>query len=310
MRLLADEANAAILKTLGDGPLRSSQLKDRLAHFSPRTIYRRIDELVRLGVLEQRRWATTPPAVVYQLAAPAGTDLLAVLERSAVAWLRRLGEVPVEGRRWGLIGLLADGWDSAIVRELSREPRSLTELGVVSDLTYHQLARRMTRLTAAGLLERTNEGSVSRYTLSHAARDGCTVVAASARWERRHLAGNAHPLFVADAVALLRSALPLTRLPQHAGGVFDLTVEPDANALDAERFASLRVEVGAAGAVSCFERGDLPPRAWVRGSIDAWLAVLLDGDLSTVQVGGDSSLPGAHLAQLHARTAGLTAPAQ
>jgi hypothetical protein len=93
-----------------------------------------VDELVRLGVLEQ----------------------------VAVVWLRRCYGGPAEGQRWGLLALLADGWDSAIVRELGSQPRSLSELGVVSDMTYHQLARRVTRLTAAGLLERIGEDRVTR----------------------------------------------------------------------------------------------------------------------------------------------------
>ena len=305
IRLLATESSAAIMAALSDGPQRSSRLKDRLAQYSPRTVYRRVDELVRFGAVEQRSFATSPPTVVYELTEPAGQELLGVLEEIAMTWLRRCHDAPVAGRRWGALALLADGWDSAIVRELSSRPRSLSELGVVSDMTYHQLARRVTRLTAAGLLERTGADRVTRYTLSEQTRWGATVIAAAAYWERRNLPP-ARPISAQDAVALLRAVLPLVQLPDHANAAFVATVEVPRGEEDAQRFGSLRVEIAGDGTVSCAERGEDPPDAWARGSIDAWLSVLVEADSAALRIGGDRSIVDSHLSQLHGQTASVT----
>ena len=139
IRLLATESSGEILRALSAGPLRSAELTDRLAQFSPRTIYRRLDELEELEAITQLNLATAPPTVLYELTVRPGRELLRVLDQVAGAWLGRWHHGVAEGQRWGLLALLADGWDSAIVRELNSEPRSLSELGVVSDMTYHQL---------------------------------------------------------------------------------------------------------------------------------------------------------------------------
>jgi DNA-binding HxlR family transcriptional regulator len=309
IRLLATESSAAIMTVLGEGPLRSAQLKDRLAQYSPRTVYRRVDELVRLGAVVQRTFATSPPAVVYELTVPTGRELLSVLEEIAAVWLRGCHGGPTEGQRWGLLALLADGWDSAIVRELTYQPRSLSELGVVSDMTYHQLARRVTRLAAAGLLERVPNARVTRYALSEQTRRGATVIAAAAYWERRNLPPP-RPLSASETGALLRAALPRVTLPDHAGAVFAVTVEAprkeSQDEKDVQRFDSLRVEVDEGGSIRCIERGERPPDAWARGSIDAWLSVLVEGEARSLQVGGDREIVDAHFLRLHAETAPVT----
>lgn len=307
IRLLATESSGAILRALGAGPLRSAQLTDRLAEYSPRTIYRRLDDLEQVWAIEQRRAATAPPTVAYELTVAAGRELLGVLDGPARAWLRRWHQGPADEQRWGLLALLADGWDSAIVRELSREPRSLTELGVVSDMTYHQLARRMTRLAAAGLLERIDESRPARYTLSEQARLGAILIASTARWERRHLAGRAQLLLITDVVALLRTVLPLVRLPEQAGAAIVLTVQADVLPAGSQRYGSVRVEVEDGGEIRCVDREDAPPDAWALGSIDAWLLAVIEGDGSKLQVGGERALVEEQLGRLRARTA-LLAP--
>ncbi len=310
IRLLATESSGAILRALDAGPLRSAQLTDRLAEYSRRTIYRRLDELEQIRAVEQRRSATVPPAVAYELTVPAGRELLGVLEGAARAWLHQWHQGSVNEQRWGLLSLLADGWDSAIMREVSREPRSLTELGVVSEMTYHQLARRVTRLAAAGLLERINGVRPVRYTLSEQARLGAILVAASARWERRHLLGGAEQLLVADAIALLRTILPLARLPEQAGATLVLTVQTDAAPAGPRRYGSVRIEVDDDGEIHCAERGDLPPDAWARGSIDAWLLAIIEGDGSDLQVGGEHTLVEGQLGHLRAQTAPVASVSQ
>jgi DNA-binding HxlR family transcriptional regulator len=308
IRLLATESSGEILRALSAGRLRSAELTDRLAQFSPRTIYRRLDELKALEAIAQRNLATVPPTVLYELTVQPGRDLLRVLDDVAGAWLGRWHSGVAEGQRWGLLALLADGWDSAIVRELSSEPRSLSELGVVSDLTYHQLARRVTRLTAAGLLTRIDSPRPARYELSEQTRQGMIVVAAAARWERLHLRERAKALPVSDALALLRSCLPLVRLAEHSGAIISVTVEgDDREATSSQRFGSLQVRVGPAGAVEFSEGGDATPDAWVRAPIDGWLDALVEGDCAALQVGGERALVDGQLRRLRAQTTAPTA---
>jgi DNA-binding HxlR family transcriptional regulator len=311
IRLLATESSGEILRALSAGPLRSAELTDRLAQFSPRTIYRRLDELEELEAITQLNLATAPPTVLYELTVRPGRELLRVLDQVAGAWLGRWHHGVAEGQRWGLLALLADGWDSAIVRELSSEPRSLSELGVVSDMTYHQLARRVARLAAAGLLTRSKASRPSRYEPSEAMRQAMVVVAAAARWERRHLLDRAQPLPVGDALALLRGSLPLVRLSEHAGAVTALTVEADDRTADSpQRFGSLQVEVALNGEIEFRERSDASPDAWVRAPIDGWLDALVEGDCAALRVGGERALVEGQLRCLRAKTTAATAVGQ
>jgi hypothetical protein len=109
-------------------------------------------------------------------------------------------------------------------------------------------------------------------------------------------------------VALLRAALPRITLSDCAGATFVVTVETPRgrDGEDAQRFGSLRVEVEQGGIISCVERGEVPPDAWARGSIDAWLSALVEGEAGFLQVGDDRSIVDAHLLQLHAETTPLT----
>src|SRR5690349_757793 len=75
LRLIAADPSAAIVGALSDGPLRSGRLREALPAHSPRTVYRRLEELERLGVLERQRLNASPPAIAYELTAPAGRDM-------------------------------------------------------------------------------------------------------------------------------------------------------------------------------------------------------------------------------------------
>ncbi len=311
MRLLANESSGAILRSLAEGPLRSTHLTERLPHYSARTVYRRLNELAELGAVVQRSLPTSPPTVTYELTPAAGRDLLGLLDEVASTWLTHWDDGLVGSPPWALLALLADGWDSAIIHEVSKQARSLTELDVAGELTYHQMSRRTARLAGADILERVEEGRFTRYALSERARLASLVIAASANWERKHLSReggspSVAPLRPGDVAALLRSALPLARLPECAGCEFVVTVEADRSGGDSERFASVRGTVGPDGAVRCLERGDVAPDAWVRGSIDAWLCLLIENDCSRLRVGGDRAIIEAHFERLAERATLMT----
>jgi len=306
LRLLASEPSTAIVGHLAEGPLRSSRLMERLPTCSPRTVYRRLADLERLGAIARRRLAITPPAVAYELTAPVGEDLLRAVEGPVQGWLRYRKGIATEVHASVSLNLLAESWETSIFHELSCRERALTGLGEAVGLTHHQIGRRAKRLAAAGILDRNvGEDRMTRYSLSESARLGASVIAAVARWEADHVRGSKASLDLADVAALLASVLCLPCLPDRSGEVFALTVGREGENGATPRFASVWADVGDGGAVSCGFGPAPDPDGWAQGSVVAWLGALLDGKRGGLRVGGDAELIDAHLTRLHARLSGV-----
>jgi DNA-binding HxlR family transcriptional regulator len=302
LRLLAADPSAAIVAVLADGPLRSGRLREALPSHSARTVYRRLEELERLGVIERLRLNVNPPAIAYELTAPAGRDLLDVVEGPVEGWLRLQASSQLEERRSASLALLAETWETQIFHALGCEERSLTEIGEETELTHHQAGSRAKRLAAAGILDReAGKDRITRYLLSDVGRLGAAVIGAAARWEETHLtdSGNGR-LDLDDCTSLLAGALALPRLRGYGGRVFGLTVEAEPNGSGEPRVASVWAEVGETGAVACGLGSGPRPDAWAHGAIPAWLAALVDGRRGALRVGGESALVDAHLTRLHA----------
>lgn len=274
LRLLAAEPAGAIVAALADGPLRSGRLKEALPAHSPRTVYRRLEELERLGVIARQRLHLSPPAIAYELTAPAGRDLLDLVEGPIGGWLRLQGGKSVPGQASFSLALLAEAWESQIFHSLSCDSRSLTELGEKTDLTHHQAGRRAKRLAAAGILDRSSgRDRITRYRLSDQGRLGAALIAAASRWEDEYISDpKAGSLDVDDCTALLAGALSIPRLPQFFGRVLGLTVEADPNADVEPRFAALWAEVAEAGRRSLRIRS-----RFGSGRLGSWLCLSLAG---------------------------------
>lgn len=308
LRLLAADPSAAIVSSLAEGPVRSGRLKEQLPAHSPRTVYRRLEELERLGVIDRQRLNLNPPAIAYALTSPAGRGMLDVVEGPMDGWLRLQAGQRVGERPSGSLALLAESWETQIFHALSCEERSLTELAEQTRLTLHQAARRAKRLAAAGILDRrTGKDRITRYLLSDIGRLGAAVIGAATRWEAAYLVEpSTGSLDLEDCTALLAGALSLPRLPPHSGRVLGLTVEAEPNGRREPRIASLWAEVREAGAVTCGFGPATDPDAWAHGSVPAWLAALVEGKRGALRVGGDNALVDAHLTRLHARLRRLT----
>lgn len=89
---IGDRWAILIVLALDDGPLRFSQVRDRVAGISEKMLSQHTKELVRHGLMTRTQHATIPPRVDYELT-PLGCDLartLLMLER----WTREhTGEV-------------------------------------------------------------------------------------------------------------------------------------------------------------------------------------------------------------------------
>jgi DNA-binding HxlR family transcriptional regulator len=294
-------ANGPILIALGARPLRTKRLTQRVAGYAPRTIYRHLEKLSELGLLDRQEGAGVPSTVVYGLSKSEGRDLYRLLDSYARAALPQAGG-RIDHDFWRSLALLGEMWASGWVEMLSRGARSPTDLSESTmGLTFHQVNRRMHLLTCVGLLgESTVRGRGKRYQLTPQARRAMALIAAIGRWRQRHvLREREMGLTVPEMATVLRTSLPLVELAERQGmsiklGVVGTMEEKGENGSDVicgkvSRMARVRT-VQDPGSVD----------AWALGTVDTWLAATLDGDRSRMRVGGDLELVESCLRQLHA----------
>lgn len=304
LRLLGSRPNGSILLALGSGPLRTRRLTERIPSCAPRTIYRHLEELERLGLVERRTRPGVPSNVTYSLTQPSGRDLCRLLEDGAAPLLGLSPDAEVDAPAWAPLALLGELWETGLLEHLSCEARTATELARrLHGLSLHQIGRRARRLSAAGLLdERDSPNPGRRYSLTPRARRSMALVAGLGRW-RRHVVREGSGLTAPEMAMLLRVALPLLSLPEHAGGRLGLAVVArDENGETTAESVVATIEEG--GEVRCREVGweaDTEPSGWARATVRTWLVALLDDGRGRMRVGGDLALVGACLTQLHDR---------
>jgi DNA-binding HxlR family transcriptional regulator len=301
LRLLSGGATGAILMALGEGPLRTKGLTERVPGYAPRTIYRYAGKLAELEVVEREEEPGVPSKVVHTLTDPCGAELYNLVNRFADASLTRLPDGRIDAHAWASLGLLADLWEAGMVEELSCDPRSPTELARgPHGLSYHQVNRRAGLFNTAGLLcEWQGPGRRRCYALTEKTRKTMGLIVGVARWRHHHVVADDEEGLTVDGMAtVLRTALPLVRVPEHAGKCLKLCIlgEDDAAGDEGE---IVRAEVEEDGTLhSC--SGPLEEEdAWGRGKVATWIPALLDGDPQKVLVGGDEQLVGDCLTKLH-----------
>jgi DNA-binding HxlR family transcriptional regulator len=298
LRLLSGGATGAILLALGEGPMQTKVLTHRVRGYTARTIYRYLPKLASIGVVERDDEPSGPAKVVNTLTAEAGSELCAVVDRFAEATMTRVAGGQVEPGTWGSLGLFADLWEAGMVDELSRGPRSATELVQIRHgLSYHQVARRAGQFKAAGFLcepERTR-GRQRRYALTEKARRTMGLVADLARWSRRHpgVSGEAD-LTVDEITTVLRTSLPLAEVPGHAGKAARISLFAEAEE------AEVWVQVDEEGRVQTGESPISHLDGTIEGDAETWLAAILDGE-QPVAAEGDRALLHDCLASLYER---------
>jgi DNA-binding HxlR family transcriptional regulator len=300
LRLIGDGAGGQILMALGDGPLRTGQLAERIEHFSARSVYRYASKMHECGLIDRFEKPGIPSTVILSLSNPLGRDLCDLLRGFAGT---RSARLPCEGRdfqSWASLSLLAELWELGFIEELSYESRALTELASsVPEMTYHQVNRRIGMFISNGLLTHASNGVRKQYELTEHGRRRMAFIAAIGRWRERHLGTGAPGLTVKDMTTLLRAALPLAVLPEFAGMRIDLGVS-DPVSMDGHRDArALRGVVEEDGPVRCVPRDEEPADGSAAGTINTWLRVLLDGNRGRVAVRGELGLVDACLTQLH-----------
>lgn len=299
LRLLSAGATGAILMALGEGPLRTKNLTERVPGYAPRTIYRYAGKLAELEVVEREEEPGVPSKVVHTLSDPCGTELYELVNRFADASLTRLPDGRVDAHAWASLGLLADLWEAGMVEDLSCEPLSPTDLARGKHgLSYHQVNRRAGLFKASGLVSET-EGPGRRrlYGLTEKTRRKMGLIAGIARWRHHHVvAEDEEGMTVAEIATVLRVALPLVEIPSHAGKCLRLSVRSDDGAGEGR---DVWVEVERDGTVHSCAPPPADPAGGGRGTVGAWIAAILDGDAGSVFIGDDEKLIADALAGLY-----------
>jgi hypothetical protein len=158
-----------------------------------------------------------------------------------------------------------------LVEELSCKARSPTELARGDHgLSYHQVSRRTGLFEAGGLLgEFQGRGRSRCFELTAGTRRSMGLVAAIARWRGRHVVGaDEEGLNEAEMATVLRAALPLVELPDHKGKCLQLTVAGE----------EVWAEVEADGSVHSCATPPADPDSHALGTVEEWVAVVLDGE--------------------------------
>jgi DNA-binding HxlR family transcriptional regulator len=300
LRLLSAGATGAILMALGEGPLRTKGLTERVPGYTPRTIYRHAGKLAELDVVRREEEPGVPSKVVHTLTEGCGSELYELINRFADASMTRLADGRIDAHAWATLGLLADLWDTGMIEVLSCEPRSPVELARgPHELSYHQVNRRAGLFRTAGLLGDSEQPGRRRYTLTEKTRKTMGLIVGIARWRHHHVvAEDEEGMTVEEMATTLRTALPLVRLEEHKGKCLKLSVLDEGQAAGSDGEV-VWAQVGEDGSLhSCSEHGDSED-AWARGKVETWIPAILDGNARKVLVGGEEELVSEALTQLY-----------
>jgi len=299
LRLLAAGASGVILMALGEEPLRTMELTERVRGYTPRTVYRYSNRLTDAGVIERHEEVGVPSKVTHSLSEPKGRELHDLVVAYASASLTRLPDGTIDAHAWGSLAMLADLWESGLIEELNLGRKSSTELARLEHgLSYHQVNRRAGLFARGGFLrEDVVPGNRRAYALTEQSRRGMALIAGIGRWRRRHVVPEgASGLTTREAAVVLRTALPLVSLPEHSGKALSLAI---VSAGGEEVTGSVWATVGSDGKIRCCE-GPLPEvDEHAREEVPAFVDAVLDGPRSGLQTEGDEDLVRACFERLH-----------
>lgn len=291
LSLLSVPLNAELLTALRSEP-RSLVDVRRAIGFPPETTMRsNIRQLVELGVIERRRLNSFPGPVAFELtdAGQELVDLATLLD----LWLSECPEGPQElatAASKSTVRALIEGWNTRIIRALAARPLTLTELNsVIKRVSYPSLERRLVAMRYSGQLSRTSaSGRGSPYVVTNWLRRAVAPIATAVRWERSHIRSHSASVQARDVEAVLLLALPLLELPEEIEGVCRLAVDLRYDRGETQAGVLARIEAGRV--VGCLTQLDGNADAFVTGTVQAWLAAMIDEDPDGLELSGDFEL--------------------
>ena len=239
----------------------------------------------------------TPRAVATALT-DVGRELLlvaGVVEK----WLARAPEGPIaldSERGKAAVKALVAGWDSRTLGFLAAGPLSLTELdGLIEDVSYPALERRLAALRARGLIEvvpASRPGTF--YTVTEWARQAVAPLAAAIRCEHRELREGFGPITAVEIEAAFLLALPLVSLRPESKGAWLLAVDlgdpcdPSGNHRPAVR---VEVENGRISSITRPRAAEPISLPCIQGPPLQWLDAVVDGSFQGLRGDGDPHPP-------------------
>jgi DNA-binding HxlR family transcriptional regulator len=292
LRLLGAGATGSILMALGEGPLRTKELTERVPGFAPRTIYRYAGKLADLDVIARDEEPGVPSKVVHTLTEGCGSELLELVNRYADASLTRLPDGRLDAHAWASVGRLGDLWETGMVEDLACEALSPTELAEGEHgLSYHQVNRRAGLFRVSGLLTQWESPGRRRcYALTEKTRRKMGLLVAIARWRHRHVVAEDEEGMTAPEMAtVLRASLQLVALPEHKGKRLRVDVG-SGDDTDAPRSEEVCATIEPDGTVHSCASHPTEPDGWVRGRVATWIPVLLEGRTDAVPADGEEKL--------------------
>lgn len=292
--LLAVPLNAMIVRALGGGPLRQSDLRRELGNPAETTLRGHLARLEELGAVQRRVRVGGPQFAKSELTGR-GVDLL-IATRALEGWLSRAPQEPIRlgtVQAKGAVKALVGGWDSTLLRALAARPLTLTQLDrLIGPLSYPALERRLAAMRATGLVEATAGQGGTPYTATRWTRLGVGPIIAATLFERLHLE-DASSFGAIDIEAAFLLTTPISPLPADADGVCSLAVETgngSSNGAGRGRHAGVEVTVDRGRIVSCVTKLSAEPRNWALGSPVTWLEALIHRRPEQLRIGGDSHL--------------------
>jgi DNA-binding HxlR family transcriptional regulator len=285
---------------LATGAQQQTELRHAVGAPAQSTLRAQLKRLDDAGAVDKQRRNGFPGVLEYELTV-AGRDLLFVID-VIERWLETSPSGPLqldETAAKTALKALAEGWSTTMLRALSANPLSLTELDrLIAPLSYPSLERRLTALRLAGQISaRAANGRGTPYELTDWARAGAGPLAAAAFWEGRHMPGGAVRFERIDAETLFLLSTPLLRLREKVSGTCRMAIElPNGNG---SRLAGVVIGVRDGRMVSCTSRLQGVVDAWALGSATAWLEALTQAGLDRIEPGGDSRLARLLLDSLH-----------
>lgn len=246
------------------------------------TFHRRAPELIRVQAITRRVVPGPPRQVVYGLGRT-GPDLCGVID-VWIELLRAAVSAPGGQVDWRApIGFL-EAWAAGVIQALLDGPLSLSEVEMIvrplrPGLTGHQVKRLLVNNFEAGFFISDGE----RFALAELGRHAIGGLAASARFERKHI-DDPIPIGVDDIVTALRAHLPLLELPEDKDGIYEFTVKADSGKAMAMAWAEFR-----GGRAVANGRGTPPQAAthWAQATIKEWIEAVMDHRPRDIQAAGE-----------------------
>jgi DNA-binding HxlR family transcriptional regulator len=291
LSILENPLNTRVLRAHADGPKRLAELQQKVGWSASTTLRAAVSYLCELGALIKQKVCDSPYAVATALS-PLGDEMLLVADEVEV-WLARCPEGPIapdgEAARVA-VKALAGGWNSTLMRALSKGSFGLVELSrIIPEVSYPTLERRVSWMRSTGQIEPVETGGRSTpYVVTRWLRQAVAPICVGGRCERRHMGDVSPRATSVEVETALLLAVPLVPLRNEAAGscVLGVQIESGDAATDTPTLAGVTVEVIGGELLDCVPTLDAAPRTWAIGPSIAWLDAVIDGNIEDLRIGG------------------------